>query len=130
MLDDPIDPEWRFYLLLCLLCFQELYVRFPVYKTVVQGLLAITMRNGLMTSAEAQEIMERFPLIGRHHQVSDEVNVAFTCDFRLALTAPDNAKLDALVQEFNELAVFDQYTWGDAAEWNEMQDEEADVTSG
>lgn len=106
-------PEWWFYFMLCMRIYKELYVCFPIYKDITQGFLAMGLRNGVISSSEARELMEDLMKAGQHHKTVDQVTRSFTIDFDLALTDPDEAKAHNLAMKFDELALFDEVTSGD-----------------
>jgi hypothetical protein len=108
MLAETADPEWHFYFMLCMESYQHLYVCFPVYLDVMQGLLTMAMKNALLSSSEASELMGKIKTRGTHHEAAEEASGSFTIDFGLALTDPDDAKAHNLALRFNELAMFDE----------------------
>ena len=93
--------------------YQDLYVCFPVYENVMQGFLAMAMRSGAISGLEARGLIESLRERGTHHKASEQAVGSFTIDFNLAMTDPDKAKVHILALQFDELAIFDQFTSGE-----------------
>ncbi|KAI9152237.1 Notoamide biosynthesis transcriptional activator notL' [Paramyrothecium foliicola] len=107
------DSDWRFYFSLCLNYYQDLYVRYPVYKDVLQGFLAKAMDEEMLSSREASAFMNSMRKIGAHHEALHQATALFTIDFNMAMTEPDKAQANALARKFDELAIFYEVTEGD-----------------
>jgi hypothetical protein len=108
MVRDRTDPQWKDYLMLCLQSYQDLYVCFPVFEDVMQGILAMAIQNEALSSAEAREVMGKLKERGSHHETSEGVVGSFTIDFDLFMTKPDKADVHNVAQRFEEFAIFDE----------------------
>jgi hypothetical protein len=108
MLVNRSDPDWKFYFMLCVAQYQDLYIRYPLFEHATQGILALAMVNDAISSSQARKIMEAFKSRGKHHTVTEEATALFTIDFDQALTNPASAKAHALVRKFEELTVCDE----------------------
>ena len=109
MVGGVADPDWRFYFLLCMRYCQELYIRYPVYRDIMQGFLALAIQNSKISSLEAMKFSTRFMRKGKHHNVLRGVGGDFTIDFGTAITKPDHASASVLAQQFKELTLLDEY---------------------
>ena len=112
MLKDRGDKDWRFYFMLCLCFWHDLYTSYPLHRSLIRGLLAMALRERVISTLETHILEERVQRRGRHHEKLDDVLAAFTVDFNLALTKPEEADGTSLAQRFEELAVFSEFTTG------------------
>ena len=112
ILRDTSDSEWRFYFMLCIHGYQDLYPSFPIVGGIVQGLLAIAVDNGGMSTSEArllnQELHDKRP----GHLATDRIKGNFAVDLDLAVTDREGAHYERLVDKFEEISLFDAFTQG------------------
>jgi hypothetical protein len=106
--DAPDDR--RFYFLLCIYGYQNLYAGFRVAATVAQGLLSMAIRDGALPSSEARVLLEELYKNGKHHAVLGNVRSTFIVDQELALTNSEEAQVETLAEKFEELALLDELT--------------------
>ena len=112
VLKDKTDPEWRFYFLLCVRGYQNLYPCFSVAEGIVQGLLAIAVGNGNIDSAEAQVLIQRLRANGSGQQGIERSKGNFMLDLDLAVVDHDAALFNNLVDKFEEISMFNTFTEG------------------
>ncbi|EFQ25212.1 uncharacterized protein GLRG_00356 [Colletotrichum graminicola M1.001] len=98
-------PEWRFYFLLCMACFQTLYTGFQLAKGITLSLLSMALERGVMETSRARDIRRDLELRGRHHEVSDRVPVSWVVDLDLAMTDPSAAQAENLLQRLQQLQI-------------------------
>ncbi|GJC96017.1 C6 zinc finger domain containing protein [Colletotrichum higginsianum] len=96
-------PDWRFYLRLCMACYQTLYTGFRLAKGITLSLLSMALEKGAMDTPQARAIRKDLELRGKHHTIPDEVPVYWVVDLDLAVTDPSAAQVENLVQRFREL---------------------------
>ncbi|WQF75242.1 Putative zn(2)Cys(6) fungal-type DNA-binding domain-containing protein [Colletotrichum destructivum] len=96
-------PDWRFYLRLCIACYQTLYTGFRLAKGITLSLLSMALEKGAMDIPQARAIRQDLELRGKHHTIPDEVPVYWVVDLDLAVTDPSAAQVENLVQRFREL---------------------------
>ena len=113
-LRDTRDPEWRFYFLLCVHSYQRLLPCFRLAEAVVQGLLAIALSAGALSSAEAQLINSELREKGRRarRRTERQRGAGFVLDLDLALTDWDAAQVDRLRDKFEDIVLFNDFTDG------------------
>ena len=107
-LSDLADPEWRRYYELCTLAYQNLSAFFRFATTVLQGLLHMAVRNGVMTVEESRGVLEGGRRkggkwgggIGR-----GEVTSTYKVDLELAMTSPGEAGVAVLVRSLDDQLV-------------------------
>ena len=109
MVGGVADPDWRFYFSLCMRYCQELHIRYPVYKNIMQGFLAMAIQNSKISSLEAMSISTRLKKKSRHHNALRDIGGLFTIDFNTALIKPDHASARVLAKRFHELTLLDEY---------------------
>src|SRR3569833_1885438 len=110
---DHSDPDWRLYLLLCIRAWLQLYLTYPIYSDVTQAFLAMAMRNGIVPTSHANEVMACFKQAGKHHERSEQPISTFIIDFSLAPVDPQNARICAIAETFEDMVIFDEFTTGD-----------------
>lgn len=108
-----LDPDWRFYFLVCMASCKDMITCFPVFKTLGQGLLSMAVRDGALTSSEASKLLGSLREAGNHRDgASGEYLGEFFLDFNLAATAPEEAQAVAVARQFEDLTVFNEFTDG------------------
>ncbi|KAI9163684.1 Conidial development protein fluffy [Paramyrothecium foliicola] len=112
------DPSWRFYYLLCMAYWKEVYARHPVMGKIVQASLSVAMSRGSLTSTEAQSLMVELQQRARHQELG---KLALTCiiDYDRAISGQSGSRAHELAQKFTELTMFEDLTTG---EFTEEQD--------
>lgn len=105
MLGDPSNPETQFYFLLCLRGYQKLMRCFRIAGSIAQGLLTIAVRNGVISPSVAQAIRRDLEEESGTSLHAHEVTSCYIIDLDLALTNPEAATMQTLVQRFEELDV-------------------------
>ena len=115
VLRNRTDPSWRFYFMLCIGGYRDLFPFFRVALGIVQGLLMIAIGNGAISDWEAQLVLDDF----RGLQNSDgggggngERSGGFVVDLDLAMTDIDAAGIDRLVERFEEATAVAAFTQG------------------
>ncbi|KAF2117392.1 hypothetical protein BDV96DRAFT_572001 [Lophiotrema nucula] len=112
------NPEWRYYFLLCLYSYQKYFTAFAVYEEIVLGLLMMAISNGALRGEEARLITQELRKIGAgdvaREKEAERVRrrKLFMIDFDRALTDQENASLDTLIQKYEEVTIFDEFTEG------------------
>ncbi|KAH7173245.1 uncharacterized protein B0J16DRAFT_310981 [Fusarium flagelliforme] len=112
-LKDQDDVNWRLYFFLCVRCWQELYVSYPIFSDILHAYLSMALRNGMLTTREAETISSELKRRGSHHTDARKSTTNFLADFDLALSQPEEAAAHALAQRFGELGLFVELTEGD-----------------
>lgn len=73
----------------------------------MQGTFSMALRDGAVSSNDAHEQLENYMTMGRSIETFEtSESAAFSLDFGLAMTAPEEALTDSLARQFEELAVF------------------------
>jgi plasmid stability protein len=104
------DPRWREYFMICVDSYADLLGAFRVAAGIVKSLLAIAIRHGAMSAAEARIILNQVLTKGTHHADVDDITAAFVVDLDLAVTQPFAARLKALAGKFDDITLFDEFT--------------------
>jgi hypothetical protein len=110
VLNDPSDPEWQFYFLLCIRGYQKLFPAYRFAEPLSLGLLTMALRNGIMSSSEAKMLREEFHAVGKHHEQLKRLQSRWTVDLNLAITNSKAAQADTMADRFEELAMFNEIT--------------------
>ncbi|KAK1969089.1 hypothetical protein LY78DRAFT_726793 [Colletotrichum sublineola] len=110
LLEDRTEPMWRFYFLLCLQCWRDLYVCYPLFRNVAQTFLSIAVQKNAFTSTEAKELMEYIDNYGRHHAKGAEALTTFFFD--LSAGAVSEFHIDAMARKLDDMILFDEFTTG------------------
>jgi hypothetical protein len=112
VINDTSDPEWRFYFLLCIHCYQNLYPSFAIVEGVVQGLLALAVSKGAITLHEARALNAELATKASVHKLRAKVRGRWMVDLDLAVTNVEEATVDRLADRFEEITTFDEFTSG------------------
>ena len=112
VLKDTIDPEWRFYFLLCFRAYQNLYPCFLVVEGIMQGFLAIAVGSGSIDSAEASVLIQELRARRFSRKATDRSTGDFVLDLDLATVDRDAALINNLVDRFEEISAFIDFTEG------------------
>ncbi|KAI9170621.1 pantothenate transporter liz1 [Paramyrothecium foliicola] len=109
VINEQADPASRFYFLLCARHCEELYIRYPVYKDILEGFLALAIGSSVISTTEAMTILNALRAYASHHEPKGETAGSFTIDFKSALEDRQTASAQALAQKFNDLTIFEQF---------------------
>ncbi|KJZ80085.1 hypothetical protein HIM_00799 [Hirsutella minnesotensis 3608] len=110
------DDNWREYFLLCVYCWRDLYVCYPIFHNIAHGFLTVALQNGCITGLEATAIMAEVRGRGRHHETSHEVNITFACNLDLTMQSSWEATIDVVARNSEDFVVSDQSLAGGSAE--------------
>ena len=103
------NPNWHFYFLVCLAACQDLGACFPVFEPVGKGLLAMAMRDGSMSAAEANRLMRA---LEGHRPREVETFGSFVLDFGLEATKQGGGQVKDLAAQFEEFSMHNEFTEG------------------
>lgn len=106
------NPDWRFYFLLCIQNYQNLYLCFRAFGGIVQSLLVMAVDSGKINGSEAQIIIEEMLAKSPGHYGLGKKIGGFMVDLDLAVTDPEAGRIDSLIEKFQEIATFDEFTDG------------------
>lgn len=110
MLSDSKDPERRYYFLLCIQGYRELYRSFPAARSIVKGLLAMAMSKDVLSWNECNVILSQLRMFQEPRDLSDTAQISFIIDQDLALQNPNSAKVSDLADRFTDLYLFQTFT--------------------
>jgi hypothetical protein len=105
------DCDWRLYFLLCVRCWEDLYINYPICEEILVAYLSIALRNGVLTTQEAESLRRELTAMGSHHDGTARTN--FLADFELALTDRVEADSGVLAERYSELGLFVDVTQGE-----------------
>jgi len=109
------EAHWHFYFLVCLAACQDLGACFPVCEPIGKGLLAMAMRDGSMTAAEANKLMRALEAPKQDAPPSKDESGTFgswVLDFDLEATKPGDGHIRNLAAQFEELSMHNEFTEG------------------
>jgi hypothetical protein len=110
------DPDRRFYFMRCIKCYQDLYKCFEISKGISQGLLSMGIENKVISVAEATGLNQELHEKRQDQQLSQEMpaeppsKYAFILDFNLATHDRSAASADTLIEKFEVLTLFSEFT--------------------
>lgn len=105
------DRSRRPYFYRCLDGYRSLYPRYPVTFTIVKGLLGMAMSTDVISTQEACEGMDQLKSKGTA-KITEPTEACFMIDLELALTDQQGAHIDSLAQRFDDMVMFDEFTYG------------------
>lgn len=106
---------WCRFFLFCVRCWQDLYISYPVFAEILQAYLSMALRDGVLTTRDAQNLLTEMREKGGHHDNSSKPITTIFADFGLALTQPSEAQAHTLAERFDELGLFVDVTKGEYA---------------
>ncbi|KAH8662132.1 hypothetical protein BX600DRAFT_312268 [Xylariales sp. PMI_506] len=106
---DPEDTQWRLYFLLCLYGYEALRRPFRISEAIGRGLLTMSLRYRDVNSEDARRILEQLKDRGLNH-VKGDIRATFMGDLGLAMTNPMEAKVESLANDFDDMALFREFT--------------------
>ncbi|KAK6210002.1 c6 transcription factor [Colletotrichum tabaci] len=105
--NEPTANERRFYLDLCLSALEDLYVSFPVFGSVAQGMVGMAMRHEAIPAEKAAGVLRRLAEIARRRAagqgMTDKAEARWIVDFDLAMTNPEAAQGRYLAEQLEGL---------------------------
>jgi hypothetical protein len=108
VINEQADSTSHFYFLLCARYCEELYIRYPVYKVILEGFLALAIDSGAISATEAMTISNKLRANASHQEMKGGITGSFTIDFKSALKDQKTASAQALAQKFHDLTIFEQ----------------------
>lgn len=111
LLKNVDDAEWKHYFKLCLMLGSQLFTWYNVLGPILQGTLAMGLRDGALTSKEAQDLLQKYvPADGHDEKMEAMMNgAAFTLDLDLVMTDPADAMTQSLARRFDDLVLFSEF---------------------
>ncbi|KAB5531442.1 hypothetical protein GE09DRAFT_1252159 [Coniochaeta sp. 2T2.1] len=106
---EPKDTrEWSFYFRTCMMGLSKQLPCFPVTDRVIQGILSMAVRDGIMSRGDASTMLEDLRreagTEGRQDNATGSTSHnSFIVDLDLATSNPSVATVDVLMDEFNNL---------------------------
>lgn len=79
-------------------------------------MLTITMRDADITSDDARKLLSEIKEGGLSSNIEEEIRATFIGDLRMAVTNPEDARMENIAKDFDEMAFFKDFitTSGDA----------------
>ncbi|KAJ0327711.1 hypothetical protein COL5a_005684 [Colletotrichum fioriniae] len=108
---DITNPEWRPYFLSCIRAYQALYSSFTVAEVIAGGLLSMVVRKGGMDMTEALGLLEDLRS-RKGPKAGGRATGMFVTDLDLAVTDREAARVDRLIENFEEMTILDEFTQG------------------
>ncbi|RGP66986.1 conidial development fluffy [Fusarium longipes] len=106
------NPSWYFYFSVCLAACQDLGACFPVFEPVGKGLLAMALRDGSMSAAEANKLMRALEGQRPKPEAKEAAFGNFTIDFDREATKQGGGQVKDLAAQFEEFSIHNEFTEG------------------
>ncbi|OTB08659.1 hypothetical protein M426DRAFT_159274 [Hypoxylon sp. CI-4A] len=113
---DSEDPQLRSYFLLCVYGYERLKRPYRVSKVIVRGLLSMMLRDTDMTGEEARKIMTELGGGWVTRDIDEKIRATFMVDLNLAAKDPEQAKVENMADEFDNMALFQDFLEQDRME--------------
>ncbi|OBR16560.1 Zn 2cys6 transcription factor [Colletotrichum higginsianum IMI 349063] len=94
----------------CIFGYQRLQRSFRLSYGIIRSLLSMALREGAVGSSEARAIINDTDERAKHHRGHGEIQAPFIVDLDLGTLDPAAAHVDRLAAEFEELAIFNEFT--------------------
>ncbi|KAK5657302.1 hypothetical protein OQA88_3364 [Cercophora sp. LCS_1] len=101
LLNHKRDPNWKFYFMMCIAGYEDLYPTFQVALGIAESLMMLAIQKGAITNREAKRMKEQFKKKDRPELVG-KTGAGFVVDLELAMTNPKDAGVDVLIDRFEE----------------------------
>ncbi|KAK8140363.1 hypothetical protein PG984_000429 [Apiospora sp. TS-2023a] len=111
LLKNVDDAEWKHYFELCLMLGSQLFTWYHVLGPILQGTLAMGLRDGALSAKEAQDFLQKYVSADRHEETMEAImnGAAFTLDLDLVMTDPTDAMTQSLARRFDDLVLFSEF---------------------
>jgi hypothetical protein len=113
---DP-NPSWRFYFMLCVRYWQDLYTGYPIYRDIAQAFLSMAVRDRAISGAEANTLMRELRARSHGHGADGETtadgkpaSTRIIADFDLAAKNREEAQVAAMANKFEDVTLFNEFT--------------------
>ncbi len=106
------SPDWHFYFLVCIQGYLRLFRSFQVAEGIVQGLLAKALGSRAITKEEAVSLTEGVRSPNSRLKLAQKTNGPPMVDLDLALTDREAAAVGVMVDKFERITMFDEFTNG------------------
>ncbi|KAK8041951.1 hypothetical protein PG993_006474 [Apiospora rasikravindrae] len=105
------DAEWKQYFDLCLMMGSQLFTWYHVLGPILQGTLAMGLRDGALASKEALDLLQKYVSADMHDETMEAImnGAAFTLDLDLVMTDPTDAMTQSLARSFDDLVLFSEF---------------------
>ncbi|CAG7559863.1 unnamed protein product [Fusarium equiseti] len=113
LLEDIKDPSWQHYFYLCLRCWQDLYICYPIFRDVAKAFLSMAMEKSAISAQEAQRLLRGIEQSGEHHAAPAEAFTSFLFD--PGSNRASEAQVHSMADRFEEMVVFDELINTDSA---------------
>jgi hypothetical protein len=116
VIQNRVDPDRRFYFIKCMKNYQKLFICFDAVEAIVQRLLAMGMDSGIIDVLEANRLSQEMQNKRTHHpqawktDTKQRRKAALIIVRYLALRDTTATTVDSLVDKFEELTVFNEFT--------------------
>ena len=105
--------DWFFYFRLCVAFWKNAYVCYRPFRLIAQASLAAALQSGALRSNVAIAMIEEISAVGSHHLASDEAVISGLLDPDRAMHNLQDAQMDVVARQFDELIMFDELTTED-----------------
>ncbi|KAK5994307.1 hypothetical protein PT974_04780 [Cladobotryum mycophilum] len=107
VLKDKTDPNWKYYFMLCIRCWQQLYIGHPIFGDIARASLSMATKNDRITKDEANILLAELQELGYHHRFAQSViTTSIIVDYDLAMTNRDEARVRTLAISFTDTKLF------------------------
>ena len=106
LLEDIKDPSWQHYFYLCLRCWQDLYICYPIFRDVAKAFLSMAMEKSAISAHEAQRLLRGIEKSGERHIAAAEAFTSFLFD--PGSNRASEAQVHYMADKFEEMVVFDE----------------------
>jgi hypothetical protein len=122
----PSCQTWHFWFTLCIRSYSRLSTCFRVCESMVQGLLAMALEKDAIDNKEAMILIQELNEFGDKRTVNksagglilkdnmggEKSSQSFILDLDLAVTDGTAARVDKLVERFEQMTIFKEFTTG------------------
>lgn len=117
LLKNVDDAEWKYYFELCLILGSQLFDWYSVLGPILQGTLAMGLRDGALTGTEAKDLLQKYVSADRRDETMETImnGAAFTLDLDLVMTDPTDAMTQSLARRFDDLVLFSEFAHVDGS---------------
>ena len=107
------DADARPLFLFCVRYWRDLYICYPMFIEVAKAYLSMAIRDDLLTTKEATQLIDEVGLQGQHHDTTEQPIINFIADTDLVYDDPKEAEASRLARRFAQLGLFQDIIEGD-----------------
>jgi hypothetical protein len=112
VLKDLSGDNWKLYFEFCIRSYSKLSASFQFASGIARGLLGMALMKDAISHEDALIFKNELRGNESRHELSQGIVEGFTLDLQLAQSNQKAARVEELIDKFDEITLFDEFTRG------------------